>query len=95
MKNLQFIQTSPEELNELIQTGVKNQLEQLTKNLSKENAADEILTRKEVCNLLKINASTLWAWSKKGKLEAHYIGNRVYYKRSLIEENLKGLNHGK
>lgn len=45
----------------------------------------ENLTRKETCKILKINLSTLWVWTKKGKLKSYGIGNRVYYKRSEIE----------
>jgi hypothetical protein len=29
--------------------------------------------------------TTIWLWSKKGKLIPYGIGNRTYYKRSDIE----------
>ena len=92
MKNLQLIETTPEELNELIQNGVKNQLESLKKDLKNQSNIDEVLTRNEVCELLKINPSTLWQWTKKGKVKSYNIANRVYYKRSEIELSLKELN---
>ena len=45
----------------------------------------EYLTRKEVAELLKCDLSTLWLWSKKGKLIPYGIGNRTYYKRNEVE----------
>lgn len=50
---------------------------------------EEILTRDEVCELLQINPSTLWAWQNQGKITAYGIaGSRRYYKRSEILESL-------
>ena len=92
MELLQFIQTTPEQLSELINDGVKYQLEDLKKQLLNQNANDELLTRKEACELLQINSSTLWAWNNKGKVKAYGIANRRYYKRSELIEALKPLN---
>jgi hypothetical protein len=77
-----------EKLSNLIQESVKNQLEQFQKNFRKHNAEDELLTREETCKLLKINSSTLWAWTNKGKVRAYGIANRRYYKRSELMESL-------
>jgi len=49
----------------------------------------EYLTRQEVADLLKIDLSTLWHWTKKKTLNAYGIQNRVYYKRSEIESYLE------
>ena len=45
----------------------------------------EYLTRTEVSELLKCDASTVHNWTKRGKLVKHCIGNRTYYKRSEVE----------
>ena len=45
----------------------------------------EFLTRDEVAGLLKIDRSTVYNWTKKGILNAHQIGSRVYYKREELE----------
>lgn len=50
--------------------------------------ATEYLTREETANLLKCDLSTLYHWTRKGKLKSYKIGNRVYYKRSEVEANL-------
>lgn len=78
---------SPMDLEELIRKVVSEQLEEFRKNLSTEKP-DELLTREEACKLLKINATTLWHWTKKGKIIAYGIGNRVYYKRAELMESL-------
>ncbi|MCP9198804.1 helix-turn-helix domain-containing protein [Gramella sp. GC03-9] len=49
---------------------------------------EEYLTRKEVCQMLKIAYSTLYEYTKAGKLKKFGLGRRVYYKRSQIEEAL-------
>ena len=88
MESIQFIQTSPNQLSQLINVGIKNQLEQLKKELQNQEANDELLTRVETCDFLKINSSTLWHWTKKGKVKAYGIANRRYYKRSELLECL-------
>ena len=89
---IQFIQTTPQQLSELINEGVKNQLEQLKKELQNHEAKDDLLTRKEAYKFLKIDSSTLWHWTNKGKVKAYGIVNRRYYKRRELIEALKPLN---
>lgn len=90
---VQFIQTTPNELAELINNGVKTQLENLKKQLDLNNQ-EELLTRQEACDLLKIDSSTLWHWTKKGKVTCYGIANRRYYKRSEIMNRLIVLKIG-
>ena len=90
MGTLQFIQTTPESLANLIKEGIKSELDILKKELLRENANDELLTREQTAELLHINLSTLWSWTKKGKVSAYGIsGARRYYKRSEIIAALK------
>ncbi|MEH6538100.1 MAG: helix-turn-helix domain-containing protein [Psychroserpens sp.] len=49
---------------------------------------DTLMTRKETVEYLKIDSSTLWSWTKKGKIKCYGIGNRRYYKRSDIDKAL-------
>ncbi|HSD06517.1 helix-turn-helix domain-containing protein [Flavobacterium sp.] len=90
MNVLQFIQTTPEALAELINEGVKSQLEDFKKNLNTHNP-DELLTREQTCEFLQINSSTCWHWTNKGKIKAYGIGNRRYYKKAELLECLKPL----
>lgn len=89
MGTLQFIQTTPEQLAELINESVKKELQVLKRELLYKNANDEILTRDQVCRILSIHASTLWHWQNKNKIQAYGIsGSRRYYKRSEIMKAL-------
>ena len=77
-----------EELQQLVSTSVKNGIQQLQKELQSKTDDEELLTREQTCNFLKIDSSTLWAWTNKGKVKAHGIGARRYYKRSELLECL-------
>ncbi len=63
---------------------IQDQIKQLAKSLHPKSV-DEYLTRSEAADMLKCDISTIHNWTKKGKLIAYKIGNRVYYKRSQIE----------
>lgn len=63
---------------DVIKEAVQNQFEELKQELDKVRDQEELLTRKEAANLLKIDTSTLWHWTKKGKLPSYEIGNRVF-----------------
>lgn len=82
---------APNDLEELIRKVVVEQLDAFRKNNSTENP-HELLTRAEACILLKINMTTLWNWSKKGRIKSYGIGNRVYYKRGELMESLVRIN---
>ncbi len=77
-----------EQLQQLIGTSVKNGILELQKQLQDKDNSEELLTREETCKFLKIDSSTLWAWTNKGKVKAYGIGARRYYKRSELLECL-------
>jgi hypothetical protein len=88
MENAIMLQNvSLKELEQLIERVVKAQLEEFRKEVAEEKP-DELLTREETYKLLKIDSSTLWHWTKKGKVTAYGIGNRRYYKRSELLQSL-------
>jgi excisionase family DNA binding protein len=72
-----------EQLKTLFQ-GLQSQLTELKQNFQPK-APTEYLTRNEVSEMLKCDLSTVHNWTKKGKLIAYGLGNRVYYKRSEVE----------
>jgi len=84
MSEVKIIQTTPLELSSMISESVKRELEKFKKELSKSNSDEILLTREETCEFLSINLSTLWSYTKKGKLPSKKIGNRVYYLKSEI-----------
>lgn len=89
MGTVQFIQTTPNQLAELIDEKLKKSLEQLKKELLDKDANDELLSRRQACEFLQIEQTTLYHWTKAGKIISYGIGNRRYYKRSELIESLK------
>ena len=79
----------PQKVTQLCESNeqIKNELTEIKKNLQPKTPA-EYLTRKEVAELLKCDLSTIHNWTKRGKLSAYYLGDRVYYKRSEIDSAL-------
>ncbi|WP_339835862.1 helix-turn-helix domain-containing protein [uncultured Flavobacterium sp.] len=79
---------------------LKNELiiefKQLLKSfLEQQEKADELLTRQETANILKVSLVTLWDWTKKDVLPAYRIGYKVRYKKSEVLESLKKINRFK
>ena len=91
MQAVQFIQITPEEMKDAILKGVQEQFNQLKAEFQPKEPT-EYLTRAEVAELFKIDLSTLHNWTKKKKLKAYGIGNRVYYKREEVNNSLTPLN---
>jgi hypothetical protein len=75
---------SVEQLQKMIDTSIKNGIQNQQKEFQNKNEQEELLTREETCKFLKIDSSTLWAWTNKGKVIAYGIGARRYYKRSEL-----------
>jgi hypothetical protein len=49
------------------------------------------LTREDVANLLQINVSSVFNWTKKGTLKSYQLEGRIYYKLHEIEEAMTAL----
>jgi len=48
----------------------------------------DYLSRKEVCDQLKISPATLHIWTKNGTLQGYRVGGRVLYKTAEVENTL-------
>lgn len=86
-------EVSPDEITNLFY-GLQKQLTDLKMNLEPKKPT-ELLTRNEVAELLKVDLSTIHNWCKKSKLTPFGIGNRIYFKRSDIENTLVNLGKKK
>ncbi|MDI5949007.1 helix-turn-helix domain-containing protein [Flavobacterium yafengii] len=91
MQTVQFIQTTPQELQLQITEGVKIQLENFLKHFTPKQP-NEYLTRQEVAQMFNVDLSTIHNWCKSKKLNPLGLGSRVYFLRSEIEASLKPLN---
>ncbi|WP_242501821.1 helix-turn-helix domain-containing protein [Flavobacterium beibuense] len=85
-------QLTPEQLQDMIREAVKAELDDF-KNRLADSEPDVLLTRTEASALLKVNITTLWNWTKAGKITAYGIGNRVYYKKQELLSSLVAFRH--
>ncbi len=90
MSIIQIIQ-DPEGFKESLLSEFRKEIQILKKEFQPKEPTT-YLTRKEVAEMLSINLTTLWSWTKSGKLRAFSIGNRVFYRRSDVENALQPLN---
>jgi len=87
MKQIQFISISPEENNAPVFAYFDKKIEELKKHF-KPKEPEKNLSRKQVCEMLQVDMSTLHNWKHKGILVPLGIGGRVIYRRSDIEAKL-------
>ena len=91
MAQVQFIQTTPQELQQQINEGIKIQLQEFLKHFAPIQPK-EYLTRSDVAKMFSVDISTVSNWQKSGKLKPLGISGRVYFLRSEVEASLKLLN---
>lgn len=75
----------PEDFKNEIISGVVTQIKDLMLNNKAENQND-LLSRAETANLLKISLVKLWQLTKDKVIPVYKIGNKVLYKRSEVEQ---------
>ncbi|WP_417200535.1 helix-turn-helix domain-containing protein [Bizionia sp.] len=84
-KNVTQVQeVTPEQMANLVTLEVKGLIEKMVEELSFQKTNHDLLTPEQTCELLKIHNTTLWRWTKEGKLTSYGIANRRYYKRGEI-----------
>ena len=91
MAQVQFIQTTTQELQQQINEGIKIQLQEFLKHFAPIHPK-EYLTRSDVAKMFSVVISTVSNWQKSGKLKPLGISGRVYFLRSEVEASLKPLN---
>lgn len=91
-KIIEIENVSVDELVAIITNKVLEGIEIRLEQLQQKKHQEQLLTRTETAKYLKVDISTLHNWTKKGKLKAYGLGNRVYYKKDEIEEALVRIN---
>ena len=91
MKTIQFISTTPEQLQSQINEGVKIQLTEFLKHFAP-TQPKEYLTRLDVAKMFSVDISTVHNWCKSKRLNPLSIGSRIYFLRTEVENSLKPLN---
>jgi RNA-binding protein YhbY len=87
IKNLNLVNVTLEVLTDTIRDIVASELQKVkvlsTSSNNNENI-EEILTREQICKLLKVSNTTLFNWQNNKILLNYKIGHRVYYKKSDV-----------
>ncbi|MBT8245571.1 MAG: helix-turn-helix domain-containing protein [Winogradskyella sp.] len=87
-KTIQITEVSVDELADKVADKLLLKIKSYLDDLStKKN--DVYLTRQETADFLKINATTLWNWTNKGKVISYGLGHRRYYNKQEIIDTLK------
>lgn len=96
MQQIAITQLTPQDLKQLIKEAIQEELASFEESLS-HTELDRLNSRKKTAKkIFDVNLSTLHRWTQQGRIKAHAIGNRIYYKDSSIEEalvELKSKNH--
>jgi excisionase family DNA binding protein len=50
---------------------------------------EEYLTRREVCERIRVSYATLHSYTKEGLLKSYKIGGRVLYRQDEVEQSLQ------
>jgi diketogulonate reductase-like aldo/keto reductase len=87
-KTIQITEVTVDELADKVADKLLLKIQSYLDDLqTKEN--DVYLTRQETADFLRIDLSTLWHWTNKGKIKSYGIGNRRYYNKQEIIDILK------
>ena len=87
MSQIQFIQTTPTELANLVIDAVRQELRTLNRHVENPSApTKELLTRKETAQFFDVSLVTIHDWCKSDILKPYKVGNRTYFKRVEVME---------
>ncbi|MGB1104373.1 MAG: helix-turn-helix domain-containing protein [Crocinitomicaceae bacterium] len=82
----QFTKTDLENaINEAFKIHVESKFNQLINNQEK---GKDFLTRKETSEFFSVSIVTIHNWVKEGIISSYKLGNRTYFKRSELVEQL-------
>lgn len=85
LNNVDFVELIASRTCQLVLDKIDGKLQNLNQP---QNESEDLLTREEACNFLKIDSSTLWRWTKENKIKLYGIGSRRYYKKSELINSL-------
>lgn len=86
METNMLIQISPEQLSQMIISGIKEELQKFQSVSGEKSNNKDLMTRKEVCDYLQCSETSLWDWTRKGKISATKVGKRkVLYRKKDVD----------
>ena len=78
-----LFQGTPEGLAELILIGFRAELKAFKESFAPA-PSDELLDKKQACELLKITPTTIWRWQKQGRINCYKVSKISYYKKAEL-----------
>lgn len=94
---MEIIVTTADQLQNLIDKTVDKSIRSALSILTQQRkdlelkTEEKLLTTKDVCQLFSKTKATIINWRKKGLLQAHKIGSRIFYKESECIQALEKL----
>ena len=86
METNMLIQISPEQLSQMIISGIKEELQKFQSVSGEKSNNKDLMTRKEVCDYLQCSQTSLWDWTRKGKISATKVGKKkVLYRKKDVD----------
>ena len=86
METNMLIQISPEQLSQMIISGIREELQKFQSVSGEKSNKKDLMTRKEVCDYLQCSQTSLWAWTKNGKISATKVGKKkVLYRKKDVD----------
>jgi len=86
METNMLIQISPEQLSQMIISGIREELQKFQSVSGKKSNNKDLMTRKEVCDYLQCSQTSLWDWTRKGKIIATKVGKKkVLYRKNDVD----------
>ena len=79
-----FTNISEDRFKELIREVVRDEI-----SILNHTEAEDLIKAKEACDYLMISKVTLYKWLKQGKIIGYYLGTRLFFKMSELEQALK------
>lgn len=86
METNMLIQISPEKLSQMIISGIREELQKFQSVSGEKSNNKDLMTRKEVCDYLQCSQTSLWDWTRKGKIIATKVGKKkVLYRKKDVD----------
>lgn len=78
-----FTNISEDNLKELIREVMRDEITRLN-----HTEVEDLIKAKKACEYLKVSKVTLYKWLKEGKITGYYLGTRLFFKMSELEQAL-------
>ena len=81
-----LIQINLEQLSEMIISGLREELQKFQSVSGEKSNKKDLMTRKEVCDYLQCSQTSLWDWTRKGKIIVTKVGKKkVLYRKNDVD----------